>query len=96
MRAYVQITVARQTHAYTAWLAIFTVIAFSVLAIIRVMNMIVGFFLGILVAIVLLLGQFEWPAYLLWHSVSNTLADSFLLAWPIFGRGLCHPEMQKA
>ena len=69
--ACLQITVARQTNAYTAWLAVFTVVAFLVLAVIRVMNMIVGFFLGILVAIVLLLGQFEWPAYLLWHSVSH-------------------------
>ncbi|KAK9818676.1 hypothetical protein WJX74_004919 [Apatococcus lobatus] len=63
------ITVARQTNAYTAWLAVFTVVAFFLLAVIRVMNMIVGFFLGILLAIVLLLGQFEWPAYLLWHSL---------------------------
>lgn len=72
MVASVQITVARYTDAYPTWLSIFTVVVFVLVAVIRVMNMIVGFFLGVLLAIVLLLGQFEWPAYLLWHTVSNT------------------------
>ena len=60
---------ARQTHAYTTWLTIFTVVFFGYVAILRTMNLLVGFFVGVLAAIAILLGQFEWPAYALWHVV---------------------------
>lgn len=64
-----QLTVAEYTHAYGTFLTIFSVMFFGVIAFIRVADFIKGLILAVLAGIVIILGQFVWPAAILWRGV---------------------------
>ncbi|KAK9840690.1 hypothetical protein WJX84_008639 [Apatococcus fuscideae] len=60
------ITVARQTHAYLLWLSIFAALWLAYLSIMRVLAGTLGYLLALVTCIVILEGQFAWPAHVLW------------------------------
>ncbi|KAK9864926.1 hypothetical protein WJX84_009578 [Apatococcus fuscideae] len=66
------ITVARQTGvgAYTGSLVAFSIIFFFFTAVMRSMNVLVGIFIAIFAGLIILIAQFVYPAYLLWHAVT--------------------------
>ncbi|KAK9814020.1 hypothetical protein WJX73_009356 [Symbiochloris irregularis] len=74
------LTVAEYTHAYGTFLTILTVIFFGLLAFIRVADFIKGLMLAILAGIVIVLGQFVWPAEVLWTKLVWALVKAIWLA----------------
>lgn len=65
-----QVTVARYTYAYGTFLVLFTLIYMAIVSVLRSADMMAGLVLGILGAIIVVVGQFVWPAHLLWTGVS--------------------------
>lgn len=65
----VQLTVARYTRAYPTFLTLFAVLYIAVCATVRVHDNIKGLILGSIGSIVLTIGQFVWPAHVLWTQV---------------------------
>ena len=68
-----QITIARQTPAYTTWLAILSAALFILISIVRCMDMLTGLLLGITTSMGLLIGQMEQAAPALWSKVQPAL-----------------------
>lgn len=67
-----QVTVARYTNAYGTFLTLFTLIYMAIVSVLRAADMMAGLVLGILGAIIVVIGQFIWPAHLLWAGVRTS------------------------
>lgn len=65
-----QIQVARVTGAYPVWLSIFTVLVYGCISALRVVSGTQGYIQSVIFAIAVIIGQFAWPARLLWEDVS--------------------------
>ncbi|KAK9809682.1 hypothetical protein WJX73_004536 [Symbiochloris irregularis] len=74
------VTVARYTYAYGTFLTLFTLIYMAIVSVLRSADMMAGLVLGILGAIIVVIGQFVWPAQLLWAGVVWGLIRSLWLA----------------
>ena len=67
----VQVTIARQTHAYSTWLSILSAFWLAYVSIIRTLSGTTGYLVALLSTIMILEGQFAWPAGVLWGEVRH-------------------------
>ena len=92
-----QITVARQlgVGAYTGSLVAFSIIFFFFTAVMRSMNVLVGIFIAIFAGLIILIAQFVYPAYLLWHAVGLTQLGSVQTGQLMLAAGVAMPARKQ-
>ncbi|KAK9864933.1 hypothetical protein WJX84_003889 [Apatococcus fuscideae] len=77
------ITIARQTHAYPTWLSILSAVWLGYASVLRVLSGTMGYLLTLISCILILLGQFAWPAGVLWGEVTWAVTRAIWLSCAI-------------